>query len=103
MPTVVLPINTSTKTISATSTSSSTALFTTGKANALLVQNAGTNTVFIRVGTGTQTAVLTDLPILNGNSRIIKIEPAGLEIGCICAATETATVHATSVYIELSA
>ena len=102
MATIVLPINTSTKTISATATSSSTALFATGQANALLVQNAGANTVFVRIGVGTQTALTTDLPILNGNSRILKIEPAGLELGCICAATETATVHATSVYIELS-
>lgn len=94
MPYPVKPIgvtNAGGKTISATQSSSSTS-FTAGQYK-MYVANQGTNTVHIRTGKGSQTAVTTDLAVLAGTAVVIHISPDHDNIGAICASGETATVH----------
>ena len=86
--------------ISATSVSSSTTLFTADKGNCLKVSNAGAGTVFIRVGTGTQTATITDVSILTNEVLFIPIDYTANTIGVKAAAATTATVRAAKGYFS---
>jgi hypothetical protein len=92
-----------TKSISATSTSASATLATTdtntgtlGQGfNVIRVVNAGPNTVFLRWGVGTQTALTTDMPMLAGTVEVFTKSPNDTTVAAICAATQTATVYIT--------
>lgn len=74
-------------------TSSSNANITAGN-SALRVVNSGTGVAFIRWGVGTQTAVVTDLPILPSSMEVFGI-PIGANNVAAITATGTATVYAT--------
>lgn len=92
-----------TKSISVTSTSASVTLATvdtnTGTLgqgyNAIRIVNAGPNTAFVRWGTGTQTALATDMPILAGTVEVFSKSPDATTIAAIAAATQTATLYIT--------
>ena len=98
-----------TKTISATSTSSSVTLDAVdvaatpsnpgagpwGGHTVMRVVNAGPNTAFIRWGVGAQTAVATDMPILAGAIEVFTKAGAVDTVAAICASTQTATVYVT--------
>lgn len=63
-----------TATLAATTTSAGAAIPAPNGSiagGALLITNAGTEAAFVRIGTGAQTAVATDLPIRAGSSLII--------------------------------
>jgi hypothetical protein len=62
-------VTASTKTLSATTSSSSTALSVKG--DTILITNAGDNTVFIELGDSTVTAATTGLPILPNSAQTI--------------------------------
>lgn len=81
-----------TVTLSATTTTSNGNI-NAGSA-ALRVVNAGTAAAFIRWGTGAQTAVITDLPILPSSMEIFCIPPSATNVGVITG-TGTATVYVT--------
>ena len=97
------PINASSKTIAATSTSSSTALDTQSKPTCLLVQTlAASSECFIRIGAGAQTALTTDMVILPGVTYYIPLNlDVETHIGAICSATETATLYITNGYARV--
>jgi hypothetical protein len=57
------------------------------------ITNTGPNTAFIRMGTGAQTAVLTDMPILANTSVHLKKSISTDTIAAICAATQTASLY----------
>ena|ERR1700748_2744361 len=79
------------KTVSATSTSSSTALNAADiGCSALMVTNAGTGTAFILVGKGAQTAlVASSCPILSGQTLIFDKAIDADNVGVISASTST--------------
>lgn len=103
------------KTISATSTSSSVTLDATdvsstpsvgsatpafvggasGGHSVMRIVNAGPNTAFIRFGVGAQTALTTDMPILAGAIELFSKAADTDTVAAICAASQTATVYVT--------
>jgi hypothetical protein len=92
-----------TQTISATTTSSSVTL-TNGvdtSNTALLFNNAGTGTAFCRWGSGAQTALTTDVPILASTVQVFFKPPVPIgqgtnqAVACITA-SGTATVYVTT-------
>ena len=97
--------NNSTQTVSATAANVSTTLNATNKrAPALSLLNVGSNVVYVRVSTDAQAATTADLPI-GVNERVIlgKPLPFGAQevtLAAICAATQTATLHVTGVYVD---
>ena len=92
----------STVTISATSSTSTTAL--TSPAKGLFqvrLYNAGTKVVFVRFGTsGSVVAAITDIPIPPGALEVMSLEGNTsapiTHIAAICAATETTTLYVTT-------
>lgn len=98
-----------TKTISATSTTSSVTLDATdvsstptpanagpsGGHSVMRIVNAGPNTAFIRFGVGAQTAVAGDMPILAGAIELFTKAGDVDTVAAICASTQTATVYVT--------
>lgn len=88
------PSTAGTKTVSATSSNSSTALNSADAGcQALRIVNKGPNTIFVIMGVGAQTAsVTTSMPMLAGT---VEVFTKGLAdtIGLICNSTETATVY----------
>ena len=83
-----------TATLSASATSSSVSL--APDAYTLELQNAGNSTVFVRVGSGAQTAVTTGYPVLAGQSKVISKARNADTLAGICASGETATLYVTS-------
>lgn len=85
-----------TKSVSATSTSSSSA-FTGDAISApqMLITNAGPNTAFFRCGVGAQTAVTTDTPLLSGTVQIFTKNGADT-CAAITAGANTATIYFTA-------
>lgn len=86
-----------TATISATSTSATTTLANSSAftgAETVLVTNAGPDIAFFRLGVGSQTAVVTDVPILPFTALIVTRHSATYA-GAVCNATETATLYFT--------
>jgi hypothetical protein len=98
-----------TKTISASSTSSSVTLDATdvsstptnpsagvwGGHTIMRIVNVGPNTAFIRFGVGAQTAVTTDMPIPSGAIEVFTKAGDADTVAAICAAAQTATVYVT--------
>lgn len=92
-----------TKSLAVTSTSNSVTLSTTdtntgtlGQGyNVIRIVNAGPNTAFIRWGTGTVTALATDMPMLSGTVEVFTKSPNDTVIAAISAATQTATLYIT--------
>lgn len=83
-----------TATLSATSTSASVSVST--ESGRVEVQNGGASVVFIRIGTGTQTAVTTDYPVLPGHSKVIS-KPYGADtLAGICLSGQSSTLYVTS-------
>lgn len=80
-----------TATLAATSTSAGTTI--TGQADTLELTNVGPNTAFVRWDVSAPTAVVTDYPIPNGQSRRIFIGTGNTNIAVVCNATETATLY----------
>jgi hypothetical protein len=80
-----------TKSLSATSSSSEVTIIT-GQ-HFLHITNAGPNAVFIRTGSGSQTATTGDFPLLENCSATIKIGPKHDKVAGICLSGETATVY----------
>lgn len=95
-----------TKSISATSTSSSVLLATVdtnsgtlGQGyNVIRIVNNGPNAAFIRWGTasGVGAAVTTDMPMLAGTVEVFTKSPDATTIAAICAATQTASLFITA-------
>lgn len=67
----------------------------TAAATALEIQHNGTAVAFVRVGTGAQTAVATDYPILPGQSKIIT-KPVGADTFAAIATAGAGTLYVTS-------
>lgn len=82
-----------TKTLSASSSSSQVA-FDAGQ-HFVHITNDGPNTVFIRIGNGSQTATTADFPILDNESKTLRIGPSNTNMAGICAVGQTATVYIT--------
>ena len=82
-----------TATINATTTSASASV--NANVTTLEVQNAGSAAAFIRVGTGAQTAVATDYPILAGQSKLIT-KAIGADTVAAITGTGTTTIYVTS-------
>lgn len=80
-------------TIAATASSGGTTL--TGLGAAVLITNAGPNVAFIKLGEGTQTAAVTNLPVLPYTAIIVR-RNSSTHVAAICAATQTATVYFTT-------
>lgn len=80
-----------TKTVSATSSSSSTALNSADvAADSIMITNAGTGTVFAIWGKGTQTAVATtSVAILAGQTMIFDKAIDADNVGLVSASTST--------------
>lgn len=80
-----------TKTVSATSSSSSTALNSADvAADSIMITNAGTGTVFALVGKGAQTALVAgSVPILAGQTMIFDKPVDADNVGLISASTST--------------
>lgn len=79
--------------LSPTSSSVGSTALTASKPSVRIV-NAGPNVAFIRFGTGTQTAVTTDMPLLPGTVEVF--HKGGCDsIAAICAASQTATLYVT--------
>lgn len=85
-----------TKTISATSSSSSITLDSTDLVgnNVMRIANAGTATAFVRWGTGAQTALTSDMPVLSGTIEVFTKDPTTTVVAAITASS-TATVYVT--------
>jgi hypothetical protein len=83
-----------TKIISASTTSSSVTFTNVAQEDSdMEIQNAGSVTAFLRWGTSAQTAVVTDYPLLAGQSKLIN---KGLAtIVAAITATGTATIYVT--------
>lgn len=94
----ITPVYQGTKTITCSNTTGATALPTTiaqQKAN-LELQNAGTATIFVEVGSSTiEAATATGYPILVGQSKVITVPPTSTHIACIVAAS-THTLYVTT-------
>lgn len=89
------PVYGGTVAVSATTTSASGTLGAAGTAaTALLVSNAGTVAVAVRVGTGAQTATIADCVILGGQSRVLAKAPGADTVAAITA-SGSATVYVT--------
>ncbi len=100
------PNSSHTKTISATSTTSSVTLDATDVQSAtgvgghdvmriVVVGTAGTGKVFLRWGVGAQTALVTDMPMLSGT---VEVFCKGLDVNTVAAITsgsDTANVYVT--------
>lgn len=82
-------------TVTLSATSANTQGTFTLPASVVRVYNAGTNKVFIRFGSGAQTATTTDMPVAPSTVEVFSKNPTDLGIAAICAATETATVYFT--------
>ncbi len=92
------PNTAGTVTLSLPTAASSVSVSIVANAGALELQNAGSDTVFVRVGTGAQTAVATtDYPVLGGQSKIIS-KPIGADTlaGITAAGAAAATLFVTS-------
>ena len=97
------PIAAGGKQISVTATSSSTALSTSGNPDAVRVTNDGSSEMFVRVASGSQTAVVnTDMILRGGDTAFIPIDRniSDYEIGAICSATESTTAYAIVGFIH---
>jgi len=91
------PIDTSTKSISASSISANTVLFTTANSDSLMIQmQTGSTAAFIRISASTATAVVTDMAIITGNVYYVPVVAADGHIGAICGAAGTATLLVTN-------
>lgn len=90
------PDSANTKTIAATSTSSSVTLATPDvNSNVMRIVNLGPNTVFLRWGTGAQTALTTDMAMLSGTVEVFSKAPGMDTVAAICAGGNSATVYVT--------
>jgi hypothetical protein len=81
-------------TLAATSTSSAIILpaLIGLEEEAILVTNNGPNIAFVKFGVGTQTAVVTDTPILPYTQLVVRRDLATYAAG-ICNATQTAALY----------
>jgi len=86
----VQTIEGATVTVSATATSSATAI--NAKVSLVRVHNSGPNTVFIKFGNSDATAAVTDFPVPLGTTVTLDKGKSGY-VATICAATHTATVY----------
>lgn len=83
----------STATIAATAASASVAI--DPNSSVVRIYNKGPNVAFLRFTVGASTAAVTDMPIAVGATENFTKGTASVA-SAICAATETATVYATS-------
>jgi hypothetical protein len=89
-----LPIRpNATVTLSPTTTSVNATIFAGDEQ--IEIQNAGGVTVFCRWGIGAQTAVVTDYPVLAGQSKTVTIGSGNNNFAAICQAG-TSTVYVTT-------
>jgi len=92
-----------TKTLSASQTTASVTLDATdvgtaatgGGANAIRIVNAGPNIAFVRWGTGVQTAVTTDMPLMAGTVEVFAKPATADTVAAICSSGQTATLYVT--------
>jgi hypothetical protein len=92
------PTSGGTVSLSATSTTGAVALaLVPGGQFQIRYYNKGPNTVFVKRGTSTVTAALTDYPLPSGIVEVVTVnnpDAGGVtHIAGICAATETATLY----------
>jgi hypothetical protein len=88
-----------TATIAATSASGSVALPALSSSlvgQSILVTNNGPNIAFFRLGVGTQTALVTDTPILPYTAMLIERGASATHAGAICNSTQTAALYFTA-------
>lgn len=79
------------QTLSVTATSQSV---TFGKNNwAVTLTNLGSSVAYVRVGSGTQTAVAADYPVLPLTQVSISKNYDDDTLAAVCAATQTTTLH----------
>lgn len=74
-------------TISATTTSSEITL--TVQSEAVVIANDGTQAAFVRIGLGTQTAIVDDFCILGGQSVVLSKPANHLNVAAITASSTT--------------
>lgn len=97
---IFTPINGASAVVAATASNTSTTLSTSGDANVLRIRNVGTNTVFVRIGTGAQTAVVNDDMAVPAGETVYLGFPINQDVrlGAICAGGETANLYVTPGY-----
>lgn len=78
--------------ISASTTSADEPITTLSNGGQIIVTNSGSVVVFVRWGSGTQTAVNTDVAIPGGDWRIFTVAP-GTDTVAALTASSTATVY----------
>lgn len=87
--------NASTSSLSVTAASSRVSF--AGNGSSIMVQNSGSNSVFVKLGTVTVTAAITDLELKPGG-RYLFVKGDQTHIAAICAPTKTSTLLVTSGY-----
>lgn len=83
-----------TVTLAVTTTTGRVAL--TGTGPSLEVQNAGAVTMFVKLGSSSVTAAVTDYPILPGQSKVIGVDVSTQTHIAAITASSTATLYATT-------
>lgn len=87
-----------TKTIAVTQATASATLDATDSGvgnNVIRLFNSGSNVVFVRWGTGTQTALTTDMPLMPGTVELFTKAAGTDTIAAICASGLTSTLYIT--------
>jgi hypothetical protein len=84
-------------TVAVTASSSNTALTGFATVQQVRLVNAGANVCFVRFGPVSQTAVVTDFCVRNGESVVVNLPPNSIIIGAICPSTQSTTLHVSPV------
>jgi hypothetical protein len=91
------PVNNTTVSLSVTQSNTQGTLTATGNSNRLLVQNLGDNVAYFRIGTGAQTAVVTDTPIQPFQAFLITYQ-GETGVAAICDTGLTASLKVSQMY-----
>lgn len=94
MPDAFRPVGTVSIAASAVSAAVAIPAFTNAEFQVEL-QNPGDAIAFFRWGATTPTAVVTDYPVLPGQSKLITVDPGANSIAAILGAATTATLYIT--------
>lgn len=85
------------KTISASQTSSEVTLTT--PTDHVTIANTGSSTAFVRLRTGSQTALTTDHPVQAGQTILVAKGESEINVAAICASGETTTISVSPVRV----
>lgn len=96
MPAINNPFSPNSPTLRVAATATSAGGAISQDSNQLRIYNLGPNKVFVRWGSGAQTALTTDLPIPPGGVEVFTVGTGRTNVAAICDASETATVFFTT-------